>query len=157
MIVTIPHWPLSPETPLLAPHDAVLQYHQTTVSSFNLTGYIKLRHFVHEARWVGSRTSGHWRLAVEDRAQGRNFTQVFDHVIVASGVNRFPRWVTWDGQDQWLALGKSLTHSMYFREPDVYDGRTVMIIGGGPSGWDLVRILSRRAKKVSESSSTAES
>ncbi|KZV85022.1 FAD/NAD(P)-binding domain-containing protein [Exidia glandulosa HHB12029] len=135
--MTIPWYPFPPDTPLLARHEDVLQYHRNIVTDFGLTPYIKLQHSVESASWTGNA----WNLTVLD--VGRNTTEFFefDHLIAAPGINAFPRVPHIQGQEEWLEASteRSIMHCMWYRDPTVFEGKNVAVLGGGPSGWDVVR------------------
>ncbi|KAI0032085.1 FAD/NAD(P)-binding domain-containing protein [Vararia minispora EC-137] len=155
-LMTIPHFPFPPETPLLAPHDAVLRYHQDTVSRFGLARYIRLQHVVLCAAWVGNSTVGHWNLLVEEHRRATTSSLRFDHLIAAPGVNRTPRYPDFDGRVEWLVTGKTIIHCIYFRDPRAFSGRNVVVVGGGPSGWDMVRQIVGHARTIYWSRDTKE-
>ncbi|EJD46845.1 FAD/NAD(P)-binding domain-containing protein [Auricularia subglabra TFB-10046 SS5] len=150
--LTIPHWPLQPETPLFAHHEDVLRYHQGIGTHFNLTSNIRFRQNVLEAEWIGTPGAGHWELTIEDLSSSpagrRTFRRQFEHLIAAPGVSRFPRIPTFPGQHDWMAAGKTTLHSIYYRNPDPYKDCTVVVVGRGPSGWDTARNLVGIAKTV---------
>ena len=77
----------------------------------------------------------------------------FDHLIVANGHNHYPKlppWATDDDANEWLRNGKgrSIVHSIYFREPEEYTGKIILVVGSGSSGEDIVIQSSKHAKKV---------
>ncbi|VDC06650.1 unnamed protein product [Peniophora sp. CBMAI 1063] len=140
-LLTLPNTTFRPETELMAPHEKVLLYHEDTVQDFNLSSYIKLQHSVLETKWVGSATEGYWDISIEDKQHGRLFHQAFDHLIVATGGNHFPRDTHVAGEDEWFAANRTMIHSMYFRRPDDFVGQNVVVVGAGPSGWDIAMHL----------------
>lgn len=146
--VPIPNTTLPPETELTAPHHKVLQYHENVVRDFALAPYIKTEHSVVEARWIGSSTEGVWDVLVEDRQGSKVLRQTFDHLVVATGVNRFPRYTYIKGEEEWLAANRTILHSMYYRRSDVFAGQNVVVVGGGPSGWDISTRLVGYANSV---------
>ncbi|KAI0313786.1 FAD/NAD(P)-binding domain-containing protein [Amylostereum chailletii] len=154
--MTIPHVPFPPETVLLPSHQQVLKYHEGVVAAANVSGQIRLQHSVSEAKWVGSSTEGRWNLIIEDRARRVQITSQFDHLIVATGVNHFPHYPFIKGQDDFLAANRTIVHSMYFREMSDFDGKNVVVAGGGPSGWDIVVKLADHAKTLYWSRDTKE-
>lgn len=135
--VTIPNTTFRPETELIAPHHKVLLYHEDTVKDFELSPYIKLEHSVLETKWVGTPTDGFWDILIEDRRRGRLLRQSFDHLIVATGCNHFPRETHLEGEEEWLAANRTIMHSMYYRRSDAFTGQNVVVVGAGPSGWDI--------------------
>ncbi|KAI0027605.1 FAD/NAD(P)-binding domain-containing protein [Vararia minispora EC-137] len=153
---TLPHAPFPPETPLLAPHAAVLRYHQDALARAKLTSLVWLRHAVLRAEWVGDVREGFWELLVEDRARRRTFLKHVDHLIAAPGINRFPNYPDFDGVEDWLAAGKEIVHCVYFRDPRAFVGRHVVVVGAGPSGWDIVRHILPHAASVHWSRDTRE-
>jgi cation diffusion facilitator CzcD-associated flavoprotein CzcO len=77
----------------------------------------------------------------------------FDHLVVANGHNhypKFPSWATDDAANEWLRNGKgrSIVHSIYFRGPEEYTGKIILVAGAGGSGADIVTQLSGHANKV---------
>ena len=80
-------------------------------------------------------------------------TKHFDHLVVAGGHFRYPKlpsWATDDCAQEWLRNGKgrSIVHSVYFREPEEYAGKVILVVGSGMSGGDIVIQSSGIAKKV---------
>ena len=139
--MTIPNTTFRPETELIAHHDKVLLYHEDTVKDFNLSPYIKLEHSVEETKWIGSSTQGFWDVLVEDRRHGTLLRQSFDHLIVATGCSRFPRETHLVGEKEWLTANKTILHSMYYRRSEPFAGQNVVVVGAGPSGWDIAARL----------------
>lgn len=45
-------------------------------------------------------------------------------------------------------LGSKAIHSHNYRKPDAYEGKKVLVIGAGPSGIDIARLVDTVAEKV---------
>lgn len=150
LTVTIPQFPFPPGTALYPNHTSVLQYHKSIISRLNLSSYIRLRHEVLAADWHGDNVSGHWRLTTLDHTQNRTFHARFDHLIVASGHNHYPYEPRFQGQQVWEASAPSrkILHSIFYREPEVYRGRNVLVVGGGASGRDIAKQVAGFANSV---------
>ncbi|WVW79182.1 hypothetical protein I302_101148 [Kwoniella bestiolae CBS 10118] len=67
---------------------------------------------------------------------GKTFEEQFDHVVVANGTDSRPFIPHIDGLWNWKG---EILHSRWYRKPEAFVGKTVMIVGGGPSkletGW----------------------
>ena len=170
-VVTYPGFPFPPYTSLYPPHGHVQAYHHNFASHFNLHSYIYLNHWLESAYWVGNASSGFWELSIStngspveiippnETSTGNTprhrsrITRHFDHLVVASGHNhypKFPSWATDEAANEWLRNGKdrSIVHSVYYREPEEYAGTTVLVVGSGMSGRDIASQSSGHAKKV---------
>ncbi|KAH7103146.1 FAD/NAD(P)-binding domain-containing protein [Auriculariales sp. MPI-PUGE-AT-0066] len=149
--MTVPNVPFEPETPLLAPRDAVLRYWQRLHNDSLLSSTrVLLQHSVLSANWKGSSSMGEWHLTYIDLTTNVTATKVFDHLIAAPGVNHIPYSPPFAGQEEWLHQDsrRVLIHSMWYRNDSIFHNRTVLVIGGGASGLDVARHSGRSAKKV---------
>lgn len=147
--MTYPNFTFPPGTPLFPSHTHVLSYLQRYASQFHLYPHIAFKHKVTEATWVGTPLEGQWNLTILN-AQGRNETKLVDHLVVASGNNHIPQVPSWPGQDSWLrqSPGREILHSIYYRYPEQYANRTVLVVGGGASGRDVSSQIFEVAQKV---------
>ncbi|KAJ3557315.1 hypothetical protein NM688_g1537 [Phlebia brevispora] len=141
--MTYPGFTFPPKTPLFPTYEYVQQYHADFATTYNLTSHIHLNHTVLAAGWNGTREEGKWvvdigRTDVPEQVVRKSF----DHLIVANGHNHYPRIPHWPGEDEWLAntpIGspkREILHSIFYRYPERYINRTVVIVGGGASGRD---------------------
>lgn len=146
--MTYPGFTFRPNTPLFPSHEYVQQYHADYAEHFNLTQFIRVNHTVQAAGWKGNSTHGKWIIDVGTAGQGsepqRVLRKSFDHLIVANGHNQYPREPHWDGEAAWLANTptgapkREILHSVFYREPENFINRTVVVVGGGASGRDAV-------------------
>ncbi|KAI6010740.1 hypothetical protein F5J12DRAFT_821430 [Pisolithus orientalis] len=110
-IMTYPHFPFPPGTPLFPTHGYIERYHQDYATHYGLWPYIKLGRY-HE-----------------------------------------PHMVIFPGQDTWLennkgGLQREILHSMWYRNPSWYADRTVIVVGGGPSGVGIASQVLQYAHRV---------
>lgn len=132
--MTFPGLPFPEGTPMFPSHKDILAYHHLAVEHFNLRQFLNFNHAVRSADW--SDDAQQWVLELET-PRGRVVRQ-FDHLILAVGRYRYPKVPTWAGQKAWLAAGdRAVSHSLWFRDPAVYAGRDVVVIGYGASGLDM--------------------
>ena len=70
--------------------------------------------------------------------------------MVAITAPKFPLWATDTTANEWLRgrEGRGIVHSIYFREPEEYAGKIILVVGAGASGRDIVMQSSGHAKKV---------
>lgn len=61
-------------------------------------------------------------------------------VVIANGHNSTPHWPTFEGQ-----LDGDIIHAAEYVEPSIFEGRRVLVIGGGTSGADISVDASHRA------------
>ncbi|KDQ10643.1 hypothetical protein BOTBODRAFT_57875 [Botryobasidium botryosum FD-172 SS1] len=155
--MTFPDFPFPPGTPLIASHVDVLAYHESYAAHYNLTAYIRLNHTVLRTSWEGDASAGWWKVRVRRRDEdvGQVVERKFDHLIVASGHNHYPRVPHWEGLDEWLQGGgqdkenkREALHSIYYRDPSLYANRTVVVVGDGASGRDVALQVAPVARKT---------
>jgi hypothetical protein len=84
-----------------------------------------------------SRETG-WLVTLSDGRQRR-----YRGVVIANGHNWDPRWPEYPGRFQ-----GSIIHSAHYKEPDIADGRRVLVVGGGNSGFDIATDVATRAAMV---------
>ncbi|KAI0761998.1 FAD/NAD-P-binding domain-containing protein [Trametes elegans] len=162
--MTYPNFTYPPLTPLFPSHEYVQQYHADYAKSHGLLQHVRLFHKVAAANWDGDGESGKWNLEVHhlnpDAPRGeplRVFERSFDHLIVANGHNHYPNIPQWDGTEGWLANTsagtpkREIIHSIYYRHPERYTGRTVVIVGAGASGRDAALQVGKVARVTYQS------
>ncbi|EIN07122.1 FAD/NAD(P)-binding domain-containing protein [Punctularia strigosozonata HHB-11173 SS5] len=155
--MTYPGFPYPPLTPLFPPHEYVQRYHAAYADAHGVREHIRFNHTVIAADWIGTADAGHWDLTVRDENEGALKRSRVDHLIVATGHNHYPRVPQWNGTSEWLAhtpCGKpsrSIIHSIYYREPEKYAGRSVLVVGGGASGRDAAGQIVLYANHVYQS------
>ena len=110
---------------------------------------------IYSATWTGTPTSGRWKVVSRPfpHVQGstEDYEDNIDHVIDASGHLTHPAMTHWEGEEEWLKAkpGRSIMHSAYYRGPEQFRGKTVVVVGSGPSGLDGSLQIGKTAKKVS--------
>ncbi|KAF9771230.1 hypothetical protein IL306_011148 [Fusarium sp. DS 682] len=105
-----------------------------------------------------SNDESHWNLRTitllkssgEPRIIERNWK--FDAVVVATGHYNLPRIPDTPGLAEWKAhFGDDVIHTKQYRRPEQFEGKTVLVVGGGASAYDVCRETSETAKKVIQS------
>lgn len=160
--MTYPGVPFPPNTSLYAGHEHVEWYHQDYAAQFNLIPNIRFNHTVLASTWVGNSAAGQWNITVRDHNE-TTVHKLYDHLVVASGHNYFPHVPSWHGQAVWLANSpphgprREILHSVWFREPERYVDRSVVVVGAGASGRDAASQIAPIARKVSSNQTNAHS
>ncbi|KAG9037815.1 hypothetical protein FRB95_004102 [Tulasnella sp. JGI-2019a] len=119
---------------LYPPASDVQQYILDYAEHFKLRKYIQFGRRVERAEWDGLQ----WkiRISASDRSvPGVEMT--CDFLIVANGHYNRPYIPDIPGLKEWMASGPGVSHSAWYREPSLYSGKKVLVIGGGPSGRDI--------------------
>ena len=148
--MTIPHFPFRPETPLYPQHPDVQQYHVDIINHWNLSSHLRLNHEILESRWIGSSEKGQWRLLIKDRLHNETTTEEeFDHLIIANGHNHYPYEPVIEGREEWeRGSHRLILHSIFYRNPEDFKARNVVVVGGGASGRDIAQQVVEFANSV---------
>lgn len=72
-----------------------------------------------------------WSVKVRDLQRDTIVTEAFDAIMVCNGHYFQPRIPKISGHD--VFAGKQM-HSHDYRVPEIFDGKTVVVLGAGPSG-----------------------
>ena len=140
--MTYPGFPFPAGTPLYPNHTHIQAYHSRYAHHYKLYDHIHLKHGIQSALWTGTSERGYWNLTIANKER-RIEHRAFGHLIVGSGNNKIPRYVSWPGQDLWLKHGsdnrprRTIVHSVYYREPEAFANQRVLVIGNGASGRDI--------------------
>lgn len=116
-----------PETPLFPSAHVVQTYLESYAAYFNLLSLIKFDTEVLGARWESTQ----WTVTLSDGGQF-----AYDHLIVANGHYHLPRIPEVPGLADWMKNGRA-SHSAWYRKPN-FLGDKILVVGGGPSGQDIV-------------------
>ncbi|TFJ96737.1 Extracellular serine proteinase [Platysternon megacephalum] len=143
--MAFPDFPFDPSLPSFLHHSDVLAYLESYADHFRLREHVRFSWLVDAVR-PAEGTEGGWDVTA-CRAQDRTVqvTERFDAVIVCSGhysdpfVPPIPGLETFPGR---------LLHSHEYRCPEPFAGRTVVLLGAGPSGVDLTLQLAPVAQRV---------
>ncbi|XP_073711979.1 flavin-containing monooxygenase 5-like isoform X2 [Misgurnus anguillicaudatus] len=125
----------------------LLQHPRPYAEHFGLLKHIQLKTKVSSVRQRPDfSTSGQWDVVTVNR-DGRDEKHVFDGVLVCTGQYTQPNKPLSDfkGVDTFPGI---ILHSWDYRDPDLYHGKRVVIVGIGNSGVDIAVELSRVCEKV---------
>ena len=134
-------FPMPDDYPDYPSHWQVAQYFDDYAERFGLTEKITFRTEVVSAE----PSEDGWEITVEG-PDGRR-TESYRAVIVANGHHWKPRWPepSFSGTEQYE--GEQM-HVHHYREPDVLEGRRVLVLGIGNSAVDVAVESSRIAEKT---------
>uniref|UniRef100_A0A8C3F3H2 Flavin-containing monooxygenase n=1 Tax=Chrysemys picta bellii TaxID=8478 RepID=A0A8C3F3H2_CHRPI len=144
-VMAFPDFPFDPSLPSFLHHSDVLAYLESYTDHFRVREHVRFSWLV-DAVSPAEGTEGGWDVTAcwaQDRMV--QATERFDAVIVCSGhysdpfVPPIPGLETFPGR---------LLHSHEYRCPEPFAGRTVVLLGAGPSGVDLTLQLAPVAQRV---------
>lgn len=135
-------FPMPEDYPDYPNHFQVAAYFDDFVERFGLKEKITFRTEVVSAEPV----DGEWGVTVED-ADGRRETGRYRAVLVANGHHWNPRWPepSFPGSEEFE--GEQI-HVHHYREPEVLEGKRVLVLGIGNSAVDIAVESSRIAEKT---------
>ncbi|GMJ09274.1 hypothetical protein like AT1G62620 [Hibiscus trionum] len=130
-----------------AGHEEVLRFLQDFARDFGLMELIRFGHEVIRVELVDELTH-EW--VVESRSRQNESTweskeEVFEAVVICNGNNTEPKIAEFPGRETWPGLQM---HSHSYRIPQLFENKIVVLIGNGPSAFDIVREISPLAKQV---------
>jgi len=138
-------YPMSASLPDYPNHWQIAQYFDDFVDHFGLRDAITFRT---EVTKVEQAPGGGWDVAVRPRDDARAVaTRHYDHVLVANGHHWDPRWPepSFPGSERFP--GEQL-HAHYYRTPEVFAGKRVVVLGIGNSATDIAVEASRHARET---------
>ncbi|XP_034845727.1 flavin-containing monooxygenase 5 isoform X1 [Mirounga angustirostris] len=139
-------YPIPDHYPNFMHNSQVLEYFRMYAKEFDLLKYICFKTTVCSVKKQPDfSTSGQWEVVTE--SEGKKEVNVFDGVMVCTGhhtnahlpLESFPGIEKFKGQ---------YFHSRDYKNPDIFTGKRVIIIGIGNSGGDLAVEISHTAKQV---------
>ncbi|KAF3384477.1 Thiol-specific monooxygenase [Penicillium rolfsii] len=151
---TLNAWPQG--TPPYVRHDVLKDYIQDTskkagVDKATIYGASVTKIYKEGSQWHVAWSSLHEDLESEELVESQN-SAIFDAVIVASGHYHTPLIPDIAGlseaKEKWPL---HITHSKSFRNSKGFEGKNVLLIGGGVSSADIAREISPVAHKIYQS------
>ena len=129
-----PSYPMPEDWADYPPYYQVAQYFEDFADHFGLRQLITFNTAVEKVEPV----DGHWRVTTSD-GQSNDY----EHVLVANGHHSSPKIPHFDGE----YTGESF-HAHDYRDPEVFKGKRVLVIGVGNSGMDIACDACRTAESV---------
>ncbi len=135
-------YPMPDDYPDYPNHFQIARYFDDYVDHFALREKIRFRTEVKRVEPV----DGEWEVTVEDR-DGSSETNRYRAVVVANGHHWDPRWPEppFPGAEEFE--GEQI-HVHHYREPEVLEGKRVLVLGIGNSATDIAVESSRIAEKT---------
>lgn len=126
-------------------HEEILDYLQTYAE--DVRGLIHYKTQVTNVELRSTSTGDEWEVAL--RSNDKRFHKVYDAVVVASGYYSVPRVPHISGLVQWKqTYPDTVIHSKYYRRPEPYAGKRILIVGSGTSGQEIATQISKEAAKT---------
>ncbi len=138
-------YPMPDSLPDYPSHWQIAQYFDDFVDHFGLRDTITFRT---EATWVSPAEGGGYDVTLRSRDDPRDVdTRHYDHVLVANGHHWDPRWPEPSFPGSETFPGEQL-HAHYYRTPELFAGKRVVVLGIGNSATDIAVEASRHARET---------
>lgn len=146
-------FPMPKNYPNYLRHTDMLEYLKLYVNKFNLIDYIVFNYAVRRVTKVSDYdVSGKWIVCYEvinSQEDDKIYTEIFDAVIVCSGVNSIPFEPKIKGlNDDDRKFKGDILHACMYRNSNGFENKNVLVVGAGNSGSDIAVDLCRMASKV---------
>lgn len=141
------------------PEDAQLFPRHETVQKY-LEDYgrdmLPMIRFTTQVQDVRLNSNNTWSVTIRDLRTQQTSTLTYDAVIVATGHYNTPYIPSISGLSKWDALlPGTISHSKYYRVPEAYSGKKIIVIGNGPSGLDISSQIAPHCSSLLLSSKSA--
>ena len=130
-------YPMPREYPDFPSHSQILQYFEDYVDYFGIRKHISFKNGVES---VEAKEGGGYTVKTEDGQE-----RVYKNVIVANGHHWDPRYPKPDFAGEFTG---EIMHSHFYKTPEKFADKKVLILGIGNSGCDISCELSKIAAKV---------
>jgi len=127
----LPHLPFPADYPLYVSRQQLTQYFADYAAHFKIQP-----HFDVQATAITKQTNGSWEVKTQN---GKTYPA--ENVIISTGVNRVPNRPKWPGQEKFKG---SITHSVSYKNPSPYIGKSVLVVGMGNTGAEVALDLSEK-------------
>lgn len=139
-------FPFPPSTPLFPKAEVVEDYLKDFARTFGLYKHIRFNERVVKAEF--DHATDKWivqTLSSPGYDNSMCLTYMSDLLLICNGHHNVPRYPHIPGLDEWLT-SNCAAHAMFYRNPDCAPWRLekrnkVLVVGGGPSGQDIVTDL----------------
>lgn len=149
----IPHFlmaysdkPFPTNAPLFPKHGMVLEYLQEYAE--DVRSHIRFRTQVTDVQLQNKGSKDQWKISSLDLISMNVSTSIYDAVVVANGHYTVPHVPDIKGVGKWNECYPGLiVHSKAYRDPEVYKGKKVLVIGDSASGVDIAAQIGHFCKK----------
>ena len=118
--------------PSYPPRAVLHDYIMGRVEKSEVRRYVR---FAHAVRWVAwSQARGQFELTVKDLAKDETYSELFDHVVVASGHFSTPNVPYFEGVESFPGR---VMHAHDFRSADEFAGKRLLMVGSSYSAEDI--------------------
>lgn len=140
-------YPPPMEYPNFMHNTKLLEYFRMYARKFQLNEYIRFRRRVTRIQPAENYDqTGAWIIySVDAESDSDETEERYDAVMLATGHHAHPRWVNFPGLDHFK--GEKL-HSWQYKTSRGFEDKTVLVVGIGNSGGDMIVELGRTAKQV---------
>lgn len=114
-------------------HDELRRYFQAYAAKFGLYDHIRFGVLVSHCERT---QNGNWEISFEK--DGELYHETFTHLVVCNGHHWLPRWPNYPGN-----FTGEMLHSHSFKKAAPFEGKRVLVIGGGNSACDVAVETSR--------------
>jgi len=154
-IMAFSDFPFPPSTPLFPKADVVASYLKSYAKTFGLYKCIRFNERVVEVEYESD--SGKWTLHTTGNITLEPSTYTSNLLFICNGHHNLSRYPHIPGIDTWLASNRA-AHSVFYRNSKcapwkLDETHKVLVVGGGPSGQDIVTDLMSRGQVIVHSSS----
>ncbi|XP_012871047.1 PREDICTED: dimethylaniline monooxygenase [N-oxide-forming] 3 [Dipodomys ordii] len=145
-MMCFPDFPFPDDFPNFLHNSKLQEYITTFAREKNLLKYIRFETFVTRiSKRDDFSITGQWDVTTEK--DGKKESSVFDAVMICSGHHVYPNLPKESFPGLQRFKGKCI-HSRDYKEPSVWRGKRVLVIGLGNSGCDIATELSHTAQQV---------
>lgn len=122
-------------------HSLVLKYLEDYAKHFNILPYISFSTRLEKLQ----RYNNQWKVVIKRLEDSQFETHYYDIVIIGTGRHSFPHYPPLESISK---FNGNIIHSHDYRHRESFHGKRIAVIGGGPSGFDLVIELSTVASFI---------
>ncbi len=136
-------WPQ--DSQLFPQHETVLQY--ITDYAKDVHALVQYSTQVFKVEPADQDYGGRWTVSTRDLHTNSCNDEVFDAVIVANGHFNVPYVPHVPGIERWRErYPGSISHAKYYRRPEDFSGKKVIVVGNSASGYDISTQISHFAQ-----------
>ncbi|XP_015116211.1 flavin-containing monooxygenase FMO GS-OX-like 4 [Diachasma alloeum] len=136
-LMNFPDYQIMNQTrPSCGTHQQILDYLNAYADHFAIRRFIQFNTIVECVQPIvnGNWRETTWRVTIRNLKTNIEEERVFDAIMVCNGHYAVPSVPKITGIETFPG---DAMHSHEYRKPDIYDGKTVIVLGAGPSGVDI--------------------